>query len=90
MIIIILGLCNASGLKSSKLETIIHLFVLLRHILGEELLGVMKKDCIVGIKDKGLSNSLQILKLREGFIIRLESLIEIPGVLNFPLLKEFL
>ena len=39
--IIILGFCHASGIKRSKLETIIHILILLGHILGKEFLSVM-------------------------------------------------
>jgi hypothetical protein len=42
MFIIIFRVGNTSGIKSSKLETIVHLPVLLGHILGEEFLGVVK------------------------------------------------
>jgi len=88
--IIILGVGHASGIKSSKLETIVHLLVLLGHILGEEFLGVVKEDCIVGSEDKGLSYSLQIRKLRKGLIISLERFIENPKVLNLSLLEQLL
>jgi hypothetical protein len=84
--IIILGVCYASGIKSSKLETIVHLPVLLGHILREEFLGVVKEDLIVGGKDEGLGNGLKILKFREGFIISLERLIKNSELLNLPLL----
>jgi hypothetical protein len=88
--IIILGVGNASGIKSSKLETIVHLLVLLGHILGEEFLGVVKEDCIVGSEDEGLSYSLQISELRKDFIISLKGLIEKPKVLNLPLNEQLL
>jgi hypothetical protein len=52
MFIIILRVSHASGIKSSKLETIIHLPVLLVHVFGEEFLGVVKLDCIVGSEDE--------------------------------------
>jgi hypothetical protein len=88
--IIILGVGHASGIKSSKLETIVHLLVLLGHILGEEFLGVVKEDCIVGSEDEGLSYSLQISELRKDFIISLKGLIEKPKVLNLPLNEQLL
>ncbi len=72
---IILGFGHASGIKSSKLQTIVHLPVLLGHIFGEEFLGVVKQDCIVGSEDEGLGHSLQICKLQEGILISLEILI---------------
>ena len=75
-LMIILGVCHASGIKSSKFETIVHLPVLLGHILREEFLGVVKEDRIVGSEDEGLGNSLKIFKFRESFSIGLERLIE--------------
>jgi hypothetical protein len=85
-----LGVNCARGIKSSKLETIVHLLVLLGHIFGEEFLGVVKEDRIVCSEDEGLCYSLQIRKFREGFIISLEKFIENPHVLNLPLLKQLL
>jgi hypothetical protein len=48
----------------------------------------VKEDCIVGGEDEGLSYSLQIRKLREGFIISLETFIETSELLNLPLLEK--
>ena len=87
LFIIILGVGHASGIKCSKLESVVHLLVLLGHILREELLGVVKEDCIVGSKDESLSYGFQILKLWDGFLISLERLIENPEIINFPLLE---
>jgi hypothetical protein len=88
MFIVILGVCQASGIKSPKLETIVHLPVLLGHILGEEFLGIMKEYCIVGSIDEGLSYSLKIRKLRKGFIISLERFIKTSELLNLPLVEK--
>jgi hypothetical protein len=85
-----LGVGQASGIKSSKLETIVHLPVVLGHILREEFLGVVYENCIVGSENEGLSYSLQIRKLRKGFIIILERFIENPKVLNLSLLEQLL
>ena len=90
MFIIIWGVCHATRLKSSKLETIVHLLVLLGHILGEEFLGVVKKNCMIGCKDEGLGHSLQILKLWEGLLISLERFIENLEILNLKVLMKFL
>jgi hypothetical protein len=59
-------------------------------MLGEEFLGVVKENCMIGSKDGGLSNSLQILKLWEGFLISLERFIENFEILNLGVLKLFL
>jgi hypothetical protein len=50
----------------------------------------MKEYCIVDCKDKGLGYIFQILKLREGFLITLERLIENPELFNFSLLEQLL
>jgi hypothetical protein len=90
MFIIILGVGHASGIKSSKFETIIHLLVLLGHIFREKSFCVVKDDCIVGSEDEGLGYSLQILELWNGFLIILERFIENSELLKFPSLKKFL
>jgi hypothetical protein len=90
MFIIILGVGNASGIKGSKFETIVHLLVLLGHVLREEFFGVVKNDCIVGSEDEGLGHSLQILELWNGFLIILKRFIENSELLKFPSLKKFL
>jgi hypothetical protein len=86
--IIILGVGHASRIKSSKLESIVHLPVLLGHILREEFLGVVKEDCIIGSEDEGLSYSLKILKLWKGILKSLKRLIESLELLNLTSLKE--
>ena len=90
LFIIILGVGHASGIKSSKLESVVHLLVLLGHILREELLGVVKEDCIVDSKDESLGYGFQILKLWKGILIGLKRLIKNFELLKFPSLKEFL
>jgi hypothetical protein len=90
LFIIILGVSHASGIKSSKLESVVHLLVLLGHILREKLLSVVKEDCIVDSKDESLGYGFQILKLWDGFLISLERLIENPEIINFPLLEQLL
>jgi hypothetical protein len=89
MFIIILGVNDASGIKSSKFETIVHFLVLLGHILREKSFGVVKDDCIVGSEDEGLGYSLKILELWNGFLIILIRFIENSELLKFPFLKEF-
>jgi hypothetical protein len=88
--IIILGIGHASGIKSSKLETIVHLLVLLGHILREEFLSIVKENCIIGCEDEGLGDSLKILKLWDGILISLKRLIKNLELFNFPSLKELL
>jgi predicted transcriptional regulator len=88
--IIILGIGHASGIKSSKLETIVHLPVLLGHILREVFLGIVKEDRVVGCEDERLSYSVKILKLWDGILISLKRLIKNLELFKFPSLKELL